>query len=48
MIRWVDVEPRATGDASPDFATVAMLAVATLGAIAAVWLTVLKGRRGAG
>jgi len=48
VIRWVDVEPRATGDASPDFATVAMLAVATLGAIAAVWLTVLKGRRGAG
>lgn len=46
VIRWLDVEPRASGDASPDYATVAILVVATLGAIAAVWWTVLEGRRG--
>src|SRR5262249_50101692 len=46
VIRWLDVEPRPTGDAGPDFGTVAMLAVATPGAIAAGGVPGLGGRRG--
>jgi hypothetical protein len=48
VIRWLDVEPRASDDAAPDYTTVAILAVATAGAIALVWWTVLPRRRGAG
>jgi hypothetical protein len=48
VIRWVDVEPRVSDDAAPDYATLAILAVATLGAIAAVWWSTLASRRAAG
>jgi len=48
VIRWLDVEPRASGDTSPDSATIAILVVATLGAMATVWWIVLRSRRAAG
>jgi hypothetical protein len=48
VIRWVDVEPRVSGDAAPDYATLVVLAFATLGAIAAVWWSMLASRRAAG
>ncbi len=44
VTRWLDVAPHTSGDESADYATVAMLAVATLVAIAAVWWS-LRARR---
>ncbi len=45
VIRWLDIEPRASGDMPADYPTLALLAAATLGAIGAVWWAALASRR---
>jgi len=46
-IRWLEVTPRVSDKGIPDYTALVTLALATAGANAAVWWTLLQRRRGA-